>query len=316
MIQQESRLSVADNSGAKEVLCIRVLGGTGRRYAGVGDRIVVTVKSAVPSGELKKGTVTTAVIVRTKKEVRRQDGSYIRFDENACVLLNATGEMRGTRIFGPVARELRDGYMNASEKPILVIGGGIAGMTAAVDAAEVGKNVVLVEKDAYLGGRVMRTYRYFPKMCPPTCGFEVNVRRIRQNPRITVHTLAKVTGVEGQEGAFKAKICMKPRYVTGNHALDESVTASLESERVDDFNLGVEFENHTSHPSRGDILFYPGGYSEAEILFVYGSALFASKMGQLAGNHFLTVIEGQENLAALGKLILWEGAQEIIFRKP
>ncbi len=111
MIQQESRLAVADNSGAKEVLCIRVLGGTKRRYAGVGDRIVVTVKSAVPSGELKKGTVTKAVIVRTKKEVRRQDGSYIRFDENACVLLNATGEMRGTRIFGPVARELRDGYM-------------------------------------------------------------------------------------------------------------------------------------------------------------------------------------------------------------
>ena len=111
MIQQESRLAVADNSGAKQVLCIRVLGGTKRRYAGVGDRIVVTVKSAVPSGELKKGTVTKAVIVRTKKEVRRQDGSYIRFDENACVLLNATGEMRGTRIFGPVARELREGYM-------------------------------------------------------------------------------------------------------------------------------------------------------------------------------------------------------------
>lgn len=111
MIQQESRLSVADNSGAKEVLCIRVLGGTRKRYAGVGDRIVVTVKSATPSGELKKGTVTKAVVVRTKKEVRRQDGSYIRFDENACVLLNATGEMRGTRIFGPVARELREGYM-------------------------------------------------------------------------------------------------------------------------------------------------------------------------------------------------------------
>ncbi|MCU4166306.1 50S ribosomal protein L14 [Carboxylicivirga caseinilyticus] len=111
MIQQESRLSVADNSGAKEVLCIRVLGGTGRRYAGVGDRIVVTVKSAIPGGDLKKGTVTKAVVVRTKKEVRRQDGSYIRFDENACVLLNQAGEMRGTRIFGPVARELRDGYM-------------------------------------------------------------------------------------------------------------------------------------------------------------------------------------------------------------
>ncbi len=111
MIQQESRLLVADNSGAKQVLCIRVLGGTGRRYAGVGDRIVVTVKSAMPGGELKKGSVTKAVVVRTKKEVRRQDGSYIRFDENACVLLNATGEMRGTRIFGPVARELREGYM-------------------------------------------------------------------------------------------------------------------------------------------------------------------------------------------------------------
>ncbi len=111
MIQQESRLLVADNSGAKEVLCIRVLGGTGRRYAGVGDRIVVTVKSAVSSSDMKKGTVSKAVIVRTKKEVRRQDGSYIRFDQNACVLLNTNGEMRGTRIFGPVARELRDGFM-------------------------------------------------------------------------------------------------------------------------------------------------------------------------------------------------------------
>ncbi|MBS2097198.1 50S ribosomal protein L14 [Carboxylicivirga linearis] len=111
MIQQESRLSVADNSGAKEVLCIRVLGGTRKRYAGVGDRIVVTVKSAIAGGDLKKGTVTKAVVVRTKKEVRRQDGSYIRFDENACVLLNQAGEMRGTRIFGPVARELRDGFM-------------------------------------------------------------------------------------------------------------------------------------------------------------------------------------------------------------
>ncbi|MBB78963.1 MAG: 50S ribosomal protein L14 [Crocinitomicaceae bacterium] len=108
MIQTESRLKVADNSGAKDVLCIRVLGGTKRRYASVGDKIVVTVKSAMPSGAIKKGTVATAVIVRTKKEVRRADGSYIRFDDNACVLLNTTGEMRGTRIFGPVARELRD----------------------------------------------------------------------------------------------------------------------------------------------------------------------------------------------------------------
>ncbi len=108
MIQQESRLEVADNSGAKQVLCIRVLGGTKRRYASVGDKIVVTVKDAIPAGNIKKGAVSTAVIVRTKKEVRRHDGSYIRFDNNACVLLNAGGEMRGTRIFGPVARELRD----------------------------------------------------------------------------------------------------------------------------------------------------------------------------------------------------------------
>ena len=111
MIQQESRLLVADNSGAKEVLCIRVLGGTGKRYAHIGDKIVVTVKSAIPSGEIKKGAVTKAVIVRTKKELRRADGSYIRFDDNACVLLNNQGEIRGTRIFGPVARELRDKYM-------------------------------------------------------------------------------------------------------------------------------------------------------------------------------------------------------------
>ncbi|MEX0986415.1 MAG: 50S ribosomal protein L14 [Bacteroidales bacterium] len=111
MIQQESRLSVADNSGAKEVLCIRVLGGTKKRYASIGDQVIVTVKSAIPSGEVKKGTVTKAVIVRTRKEVRRADGSYIRFDDNAVVLLNATNEMRGTRIFGPVARELRDKHM-------------------------------------------------------------------------------------------------------------------------------------------------------------------------------------------------------------
>ena len=108
MIQQESRLTVADNSGAKEVLCIRVLGGTAKRYASIGDKIVVTVKNALPSGTIKKGTVIKAVIVRTKKEIRRNDGSYIRFDDNACVLLNNAGEMVGTRIFGPVARELRD----------------------------------------------------------------------------------------------------------------------------------------------------------------------------------------------------------------
>lgn len=108
MIQQESRLKVADNSGAKEVLCIRVLGGSGRRYARVGDTIVVSVKSAIPGGNVKKGDVSRAVVVRTKKEFRRKDGSYIRFDENAAVLLNAQGEPRGTRIFGPVARELRE----------------------------------------------------------------------------------------------------------------------------------------------------------------------------------------------------------------
>ncbi len=111
MIQQESRCSVADNSGAKEVLVIRVLGGTRKRYASLGDTVVVTVKSAMPAGEVKKGTVSRAIVVRTKKENRRADGSYIRFDDNAVVLLTATGEMRGTRIFGPVARELRDKNM-------------------------------------------------------------------------------------------------------------------------------------------------------------------------------------------------------------
>ena len=108
MIQQESRLKVADNSGAREVLCIRVLGGSGRRYASIGDTIVCSVKEAVPSGNVKKKQVTKAVVVRTKKEIRRKDGSYIRFDDNAVVLLDANDEPRGTRIFGPVARELRD----------------------------------------------------------------------------------------------------------------------------------------------------------------------------------------------------------------
>ena len=107
MVQQESRLNVADNSGAKEVLVIRVLGGTKKRYATIGDKVVVTVKSAIPASEVKKGTVTTGVVVRVKKEVRRKDGSYIRFDDNAVVLLNAAGEMRGTRVFGPIPRELR-----------------------------------------------------------------------------------------------------------------------------------------------------------------------------------------------------------------
>jgi len=108
MIQQESRLKVADNSGAREVLCIRVLGGSGRRYASVGDVIVATVKDATPGGGVKKGEVVKAVVVRTKKENRRPDGTYIRFDENACVIINDQKQPRGTRIFGPVARELRD----------------------------------------------------------------------------------------------------------------------------------------------------------------------------------------------------------------
>ncbi len=112
MVQQESRLKVADNSGAREVLCIKVLGGSRRRYASIGDKIIVTVKDAIPAGNVKKGQVSTAVVVRTKKEIRRKDGSYIRFDDNACVLLSASDEPIGTRIFGPVARELREGdYM-------------------------------------------------------------------------------------------------------------------------------------------------------------------------------------------------------------
>jgi large subunit ribosomal protein L14 len=108
MIQQESRLKVADNTGAKQILCIRVLGGSGRRYAGIGDVIVATVKDAIPGGNVKKGEVVRAVIVRTAKERRRPDGSYIKFDENAAVILKGDNEPRGTRIFGPVGRELRD----------------------------------------------------------------------------------------------------------------------------------------------------------------------------------------------------------------
>jgi len=108
MIQQESRLKVADNTGAREVLCVRVLGGSSRRYAGIGDIIVGTVKEATPGGSVKKGEIVRAVVVRTKKESRRDDGTYIRFDDNACVLIDPNRQPRGTRIFGPVARELRD----------------------------------------------------------------------------------------------------------------------------------------------------------------------------------------------------------------
>lgn len=108
MVQQESKLKVADNTGAKKVLVVRVLGGTKKNYASIGDRVVVSVKEATPNSGIKKGEVATGVIVRASKEVRRKDGSYIRFDDNACVLLESTGEMRGTRVFGPVARELRE----------------------------------------------------------------------------------------------------------------------------------------------------------------------------------------------------------------
>ncbi|MCP4708740.1 MAG: FAD-dependent oxidoreductase, partial [Planctomycetes bacterium] len=128
--------------------------------------------------------------------------------------------------------------MNDNAKPILVIGGGIAGMTAAVEAAEVGYHVILVEKKPYLGGRVVRMNRYFPKMCPPTCGFEINVRRIRKNPRITVHTMATVEEISGEVGEFKARINIQPRYVTGEYALDNSLTEQLSSERANDFNYG------------------------------------------------------------------------------
>jgi quinone-modifying oxidoreductase subunit QmoA len=129
--------------------------------------------------------------------------------------------------------------MKADAKPILVIGGGIAGMTAAVEAAEVGYPVILVEKEAYLGGRVMRAHQYFPKMCPPPCGFEINARRIRQNQRIAVHTLATVEEVTGSAGHFLARIKKRPRYVTGEQALDESIAEQLTSERDDELNLGM-----------------------------------------------------------------------------
>jgi quinone-modifying oxidoreductase subunit QmoA len=130
--------------------------------------------------------------------------------------------------------------MDTKAKPILVIGGGISGMTAAVEAAEVGYRVILVEREAYLGGRVVQNHQYFPKMCPPTCGMEINVRRIRQNPRIAVHTLSTVEEISGHPGNFKARIKTRPRYVTGAHALDDAMLAKLTSERSNDFNLGMD----------------------------------------------------------------------------
>jgi quinone-modifying oxidoreductase subunit QmoA len=129
--------------------------------------------------------------------------------------------------------------MNPDASPILVIGGGIAGMTSAVEIAEVGFPVVLVEREAYLGGRVMRSHKYFPKMCPPSCGFEINARRIQNNPRITVHTLSTVEEITGKAGEFRARIKTKPRYVTGEVSLDDSLTEQLTSDRPDEFNLGM-----------------------------------------------------------------------------
>jgi quinone-modifying oxidoreductase subunit QmoA len=129
--------------------------------------------------------------------------------------------------------------MNTNAKPVLVIGGGIAGITAAVEAAEVGYRVILVEKEPYIGGRVVRTHQYFPKMCPPTCGYEINIRRIKQNPAITVHTMSSVEDLTGIPGNFKAKIRKRPRYVTGTHTIDESVMEKVSAERNDEFNLGM-----------------------------------------------------------------------------
>jgi len=138
--------------------------------------------------------------------------------------------------------------MSSDPKPILVIGGGIAGMTAAVEAAEVGYPVILVEKDAFLGGRIIRSNKYFPKMCPPACGFEINVRRIRTSPRITVHTLSTVEEVSGGVGDFRVRINKKPRYVTGDVSLDASVTEKLTGERPNDFNMGLETTKALYYP--------------------------------------------------------------------
>jgi len=129
--------------------------------------------------------------------------------------------------------------MNFDANPILVIGGGISGITAALEAAEVGYRVILVEQEAYLGGRVARMHQYFPKMCPPTCGLEINTRRIRQNPRIKVYTLASVENISGSAGEFKATVKLQPRYVTGNVSLDDSVLEGIDSERPDEFNYGM-----------------------------------------------------------------------------
>jgi quinone-modifying oxidoreductase subunit QmoA len=138
--------------------------------------------------------------------------------------------------------------MSSDPKPILVIGGGIAGMTAALEAAEVGYPVVLVEKEAFLGGRVIRSHKYFPKMCPPSCGFEINVRRIRRNPRIHVHTMASVKEISGEAGDFRVRIRKEPRYVTGEVSLDPGVAEKLTGERPNDFNMGMDTTKALYYP--------------------------------------------------------------------
>jgi quinone-modifying oxidoreductase subunit QmoA len=147
--------------------------------------------------------------------------------------------------------------MKENAKPILIIGGGIGGITAAVEAAEVGYRVILVEKEPYLGGRVIRTYQYFPKMCPPTCGFEINLRRLRKNPRIAIHTFSTVENISGQAGDFKVKIRTKPRYVTDTYTFDSSIPDQLESERSNDFNLGMDKTKALYLPHD---MAYPPGY--------------------------------------------------------
>ncbi len=147
--------------------------------------------------------------------------------------------------------------MDVSAKPILVIGGGIAGMTAAAEAAEVGYRVILVEKEAYLGGRIVRMHRYFPKMCPPTCGFEINIRRIRQNSRIAIYTQATVEKITGSAGSFVVKVKIRPKYVTGQHPLDESMAEQLTSQKDNDFNYGMDKTKALYQPHD---MAYPAGY--------------------------------------------------------
>jgi len=147
--------------------------------------------------------------------------------------------------------------MDVSAKPVLVIGGGIAGITAAAEVAEVGYRVILVEKEAYLGGRIIRMYRYFPKMCPPSCGFEINIRRLRQNPRITVYTRAMVEKITGDAGNFAVKLKIRPRYITGRYPLDDSIAEQLSSERDNDFNYGMDKTKALYQPHD---MTYPAGY--------------------------------------------------------